>query len=435
MRTDSLFWRHWSALAIGLAVASASSAQQPVALTREAAVRQALAQNPQLATVRKQCGYAEAALIIARTYPYNPVYTGYFANNTGPTSADITNRIFLEQYVSLEIELRGQKMHRRAVGCAAASRIEWEIANQEIAVSIGVIRAYNAVLYRQQKLAFLEDGIKLGEMAFEQIRKNADAGKVKATDLLLARVDLDSARAQLGQARTALTNARSELRRYLGTLDDAFVVTGTLDSTLPSIDSAALTELALSQRADLNARRSASSEAEAALRLIVANRYGNPSLAPFFSYDPTRVTTMGGRISMPLSVFNAKKGEIHKAETDVAKVRAEVQQMELQAAQDVRAALGRYGEANKWASAYQTQVLPELRKAKGEMDEQLAKNEPKVDLPRFILVSRSFIKANENLLDAQYEVSQAQSDLALSTAEPSLAIGPGQAVEMHRKHP
>src|ERR1700733_1830746 len=121
-------------LAVGLGLTSGGGAQQPAAtiLTREAAVRQALAQNPYLTTIRKQSGYAEAALIIARTYPYNPVYTGYFANNTGPTSAGITNRLYLEQYVALEVELRGQKNHRRAIGCAAASRIEWEIANQEI---------------------------------------------------------------------------------------------------------------------------------------------------------------------------------------------------------------------------------------------------------------------------------------------------------------
>jgi hypothetical protein len=78
----------------GVGRAQPATMTTPV-LTRETAVRQALADNPTLATVRKQHGYAEAALIIARTYPYNPVYTGYFANNTGPARADITNRLFL----------------------------------------------------------------------------------------------------------------------------------------------------------------------------------------------------------------------------------------------------------------------------------------------------------------------------------------------------
>jgi outer membrane protein TolC len=424
MRRDSLGLI--CTIAAFFALTSIAPAQPQIAatLTREEAVRQALQHNPQLATVRQQQGYAAAALIIARTYPYNPVYTGYVAHNSGPQNADITNRVYLEHYVSLEIELRGQKNHRRALGCATVSRIEWEIAQQEIAVSVAVLRAYNALLYRQAKLQYLQEGIKVGDLSLSQLKKNVDAGKGTATDLMLARVDFDSARAQLGQARTTLTMARSEMRRLLGTLDDSFAVSGSLDVSLPSTDQTALTQLALGQRPDLHARRAAINEAEASLRLLKANRYGNPSLAPFFEYDPTRVTTVGGRISMPLAIFNTKKGEILKAETDVAKIRSEVQQLELQASQDVQAALARLKDASQWADSYRADVLPGLLKIKAEMDKQFAGADPKLDFARFLTVQRTFIKANENLLDARYEVSQAQADLALALAEPALAIGP-----------
>jgi outer membrane protein TolC len=407
-------------LALSLGLTSTTVAQQP--LTREAAVHQALAQNPSLATVRKQCGYAETALIIAKTYPFNPVYTGYAAYNSGQ---DVTNRVYLEHYVSLELELRGQKRIRKAVAAATVSRIDWEIAHQEIVVSIATIRAYNTVLYRQKKIDYIDASIKTNEQAYEQLRKKVEAGAGKAMDLMLARIDLDSARAQRGQIRTALAVARSELRRQLGTLDDTFMLAGDLDVPLASADPDALTQLALGQRADLQARRSAICEAEAALRLVVANRFGNPSFGPFYEYDPTKVTTMGARWSMPLAVFNSKKAEIHKAETDVTKIRSEVQQVETQASQEVQAALGRLTEAGKWAAAYQTDVIPNLVKAKDEVEKQLANKDPNVDQARLWAIQRSFIKANENLLDALYEVSQAQADLALSTAEPSLAIGPG----------
>jgi outer membrane protein TolC len=435
MRRESLRWRKERqilasacVLAISIGLAATAWGQQPViALSREAAVRQALVQNPYLATIRKQSGYAEAALIVARTYPFNPVYTGYVTSATGPNAAGITNRVYQEHYVSLELELRGQGTHRKAAAAATASRIEWEIAQQEIAVSVAVIRAYNTVLYRQRKIELLEAGIKVNELAVEQIRKQVDAGKVKATDLMLSRIDLDSARAQRGQARTALTVARSELRRLLGTLDDAFVVAGDLEVPLASTDQAALTQLALNQRADLQARRSAMCEAEALLRLVVSNRYGNFSAGPYFEYDPTRVVYLGARLSTPLAIFNTKKGEIHKAETDVAKVRSEVEQAEMQVSQDVQAALSRWTDAGRWVSSYQTDVLPNLTKAKQEMEKQFANSDPSVDLSRMLAIQRSYIKANENLLDARYEVSQAQADLALSAAEPTLAIGPGPA--------
>jgi outer membrane protein TolC len=402
----------------------------PSVLTREEAVRQALHSNPVLMTVRKQQGYAEAALILAKTYPYNPVYTGYACYNSGPTDAGITNRVFLEQYVSLELELRGQGKHRRAVGAATASRIEWEISHQELATSIAVIRAFNTVLYRQQKLAFLDDGIKLNEQAFEQIRKQADAGKIKKIDLTLARADLDGTRAQRGQTRTTLAIARSELRRLLGTLDDTFAVAGALDVPLPSTDPAAFTQLALDRRADLQAKRAAICEAEATLRLVNANRFGNPSFGPFFEYDPTRVSTVGARLSMPLAIFNSKKAEIRKAQTDVAKIHAEVQTLELQASQDVQAALARLADASHWAEGYQTEVLPNLVQARDELENLFARNDPGVDLARLLTVKRGYLKASENLLDARFEISQAEADLALAVAEPALAIGPMHAVAL-----
>src|SRR5437660_543581 len=59
--------------------AAAIAADPPNAapvMSREAAVRFALANNPQLAVARTQRGMARAGVVLARTYPYNPIYTG-----------------------------------------------------------------------------------------------------------------------------------------------------------------------------------------------------------------------------------------------------------------------------------------------------------------------------------------------------------------------
>ena len=117
----------------------------------------------------------------------------------------------------------------------------------------------------------------------------------------------------------------------------------------------------------------------------------------------------------------------------MARIHAEIDQVELQASQDVQAALARWSDARKWASAYQTDVLPELAKIKDEMEKQFAGKDPALDFGKFLAVERSYLKATENLLDANFELSQAQADLALSVAEPSLAIGPGHLPAQARK--
>jgi outer membrane protein TolC len=396
-------------------------------LTRDAAVHQALQNNPALMTVRQQHGYGEAAIIIARTYPFNPSFVGYAAQNSGPASADITNQVFTEDYVTLELELRGQGGHRRNAASATATRVEWEISQQEMGVAIGVIRAFNTVLYRQKKLEAFEEGLKLSEQAFDNIRRLVEAGKMKAADLILPRADLESVRAQRNQIKNAVTAARSDLRKLLGTLDDTFEVVGSLDVPVSTTDQAALTQMAVNRRPDLQARRAAICEFEANLRLVEANRYGNPSVGPFFSYDATRISAGGARISFPIPCLNVKRGEIMKAETDVYKVRSEVQQLEVQASQDVLAALTRLTGATKWASAYEKDVLPELTQEKIRVEKLFASGDATVDLARFLAVERAYLKANETLLDARYEVAQSEADLAQAVAEPSLALGPSQA--------
>ena len=106
-----------------LGVAAFVSAQTPFPavapattkfMSREEAVRFALQNNPNLMVVRQQSGFAQAAIVSAKTYPFNPVYTGVVGQNGGPTNAMITNRVFNEHYVTLELELRGQGGYRRA---------------------------------------------------------------------------------------------------------------------------------------------------------------------------------------------------------------------------------------------------------------------------------------------------------------------------------
>ena len=92
----------------------------------------------------------------------------------------------------------------------------------------------------------------------------------------------------------------------------------------------------------------------------------------------------------------------------MARIHAEIDQVELQASQEVQAALARWSDARKWASAYQTDVLPELAKIKDEMEKQFAGKDPALDFGKFLAVKRSYLKATENLLDANFELSQAQ---------------------------
>src|SRR5262245_34962954 len=120
----------------------AEPAQRPAVLTLQAAVSYALENNPALAAQRQLRGLAAARVVIADTYPFNPILESRGQYADGPASAAIDNRAPIEEFLFLEIELRGQRKIRRQGANAALSRTDWEIAYQEQTLAVQVIRTY-----------------------------------------------------------------------------------------------------------------------------------------------------------------------------------------------------------------------------------------------------------------------------------------------------
>jgi outer membrane protein TolC len=216
--------------------------------------------------------------------------------------------------------------------------------------------------------------------------------------------------------------ARSELRLQLGTTDDAFAVAGELDRPLPAAPFDALVQCALQLRPDVHARTAAVGEAEAKLRLQVADRFGNPSVGPSYEFNETRASFVGATMSVPIPVFNTRLGEVRQRRADLFRAQADLRAAEVRAAQDVQAAVARFAEARKWADAYPAEVLPNLRRAQQQMEQLFAQAEQGVDVLRVIEVQRNLLRAADAYLDARFEVSQAAADLAAAIGDVAVAI-------------
>jgi outer membrane protein TolC len=392
-------------------------------LNVNAAVGYALEHNPALVAVRTQRGVAAAGVVIARQYPFNPLLQVFALGVGGPAKSDVSNRMFNETTLRLDLELRGQRRIREAGAAATLSRTDWDIATQEVTTAVAVTRAYNTALYRHKRLDLQEETIRLTEQVYEQTKKLADVGRARPADVVLARTNLSAARAQRAQAEAAVAVARADLRRLLGTDADVFTLTGELVIPPPTTDRDLLTRAAVEVRPDVNVRRLMASEAQALYRLEVANRYGNPSVGPAFEYNETRDTFVGVWLVTPVPVINTRKGEIFQRKAQWERAVADVRQFETQAGLDVQAALARLEAARAWADAYARDVLPSLQQARAELEKLYAAGDPGVDVLRVIGVQQNYLQALGIYLDAQFEVSQATADLALAVGDPAVALG------------
>src|SRR5215831_14237227 len=95
---------------------------QPLSLAQ--AVQITLEVNPELASLRQQRGLAAAGVVIARTYPHNPVTQSTVFGVTGPSDAGISNFVVNQHKVTLDVEVRGQRGFREHFAFAAPGTTE-----------------------------------------------------------------------------------------------------------------------------------------------------------------------------------------------------------------------------------------------------------------------------------------------------------------------
>jgi outer membrane protein TolC len=393
----------------------------PLVLSAGGAVRWALERNPELATWRAQRGIAQANVVIARQYPFNPIAQHFVWYGNGPESSGVTNHVFNEHTMRLDVELRHQGTYRRALARASLTRTDWDVAAQELLVSVRVARAFNALLYRRAKYAVANEQVQLQDEAVKQVGQMVEQNKLNLADVYVARADAAEGRNLLGPSHSLLVTAGYDLRRALGMVQEDFEVEGTLETGLVKPDAPELVQAAMERRPDLHSLEFAVQEADERLRLEVANRFGNPSIGPGFEYNETSVYFIGMWLVWSPPVLNTRKGEIQLRQAERARAIQAVRQSEVTVQQDVYAALARLNEAEGVADRFRTQLLPELRRTRDAIDKLLEQNQAGADLARALDVRRRLLRSRDAYLDALFEVSQARVDLAAAVADLSLA--------------
>ncbi len=211
-----------------------NSAAAPPTMTVDVrqAYKFALQNNPELATARQQRHLASAALVQARTYPFNPYLTVTPRAALGTFVEGVAQHIDFAGAVTLEVEMFGQKGQRIRAAEAGLSRTEWEIAAREFGVATKTISAFNTVIYREEKLKLLEENVRLAQQAMQDAKDTWKKKKENepAGEAVLAEFEIQEAKAQLLAGRGPLTASRQDLRQVMGTLEEV-AVTGTLEIT------------------------------------------------------------------------------------------------------------------------------------------------------------------------------------------------------------
>jgi cobalt-zinc-cadmium efflux system outer membrane protein len=336
-------------LAVVGAAAHAALAQQPPALTLEAAEGQAVAANKTIAAARLTRPVDQAAIDVARERP-NPDIS--FESNRETPRQSING--------SLPIELGGKRQSRINLATAAAATGEAEVERVIAGIRNDVRRAYFALVAADRRVALAVELQTLMGRARDTAQARFQAGDVAQMDVVQAEMVFDDAANQVTAMRGEATAARAELNTLLGqapgtplTLADDFTAT-------PLPPEAAVLTQAAAENADL--RVLDRQLAEQTARRDVAKSMQTPDLtagaglavnaAPEFNY--------GWRTSLTMTVplFTQHKAGVALEDAELARLGAAREAVLSEIAGAVSAALARAAAARDQVDLFQSHILP-----------------------------------------------------------------------------
>ncbi len=276
-------------LAAVLAVnqAGAQSKPDPAALSAEAAVELAVANNAGLARDRVDLAAAERSLGRA----WNEVLPGLtLSAGTSQSNASETRSVYGS--IGASVTIRGTVFTsvERARVAYEAETLAYDTAVRDL--ELKVRKSFYSLILAQENISVLRQGIATAQKNYEQAEAKRRSGLATELDALSAQVDLENLRPSLESALVEYENSLAEFKLLLGMAQtDAIALAGSLD------EAAALSEIDFS---------GLSGESPAVVRLrksVESARVGvkaakaavlSPALTLSGKYQPTRSSGSSG---------------------------------------------------------------------------------------------------------------------------------------------
>lgn len=277
--------------------------------------------------------------------------------------------------VSQTFELGGKRRKRVAVAELELQQVRAEVLAIERKLAVEIRTAYTDAVSAARQLDLLEKLIAANEEIVRVTEARLKEGDVAPLDLNLVKVEADNFRVKAIQARNELETALLQLKTLIGA-DVAESLKLAPQTDRPArldLGLSQLTEIALAQRADLQAARLGERLGIARVDLAKANAVPNISGSVRFSrskgivdlpeavgggaaIDLDNEITFGMSIDIP--IFNRNQGEIASSTAEQIQATRNREFLETTVKRDVAVAYRKYRAAAEQLVIFSTQILP-----------------------------------------------------------------------------
>ena len=344
----------------------------PAGLTVERLVEAGFGRRADLLAARERLAIAEGRAIQAGLRPNPELQAEYgsarFLGGEPESEFDIG--------VSQVFETGGKRGKRVAVARLELTRTRAEVLALERQFAAEVRASYARAVAAGKQLDALEQLIAINEELARITNERLQEGDVAPVEINLVRVETDRLRAQVVRARAELEGEIISLRALAGFTMTEPLRIAPLPDRPPRLDLSVmeLTEIALRERADLQAARLDEELGMARIRLAEAQGVPNVEASvrysqerSFIDFDGTTSSANGLRdkdniltfgLAVQIPVFNKNQGAIASAVGERAEAQRQREFLETTIRRDVALAYRRYRAAAEALVLYSTQIVP-----------------------------------------------------------------------------
>lgn len=339
-------------------------------LTVERLIELGGSRRADLMAARQRLAIAEGRLLQARLRP-NPTFDAEYGS---PRFLGGEAESEFSAGVSQVFELGGKRSRRIAVAELALQQVRAEVLALERQLAVEIRTAYTNALAAARQLDVLEKLIAADEEIVRITEARLKEGDVAPLDVNLVKVESNRLKVQAIQAKSELETQLLQLKTLTGSdVAESLRLVPQADRP-PRLDLGLneLTELALKERADLQAARLGEQLGTARINLARANAV--PNVAGVLKYSRNKQiidfpAAIGGNtvnrdselifgVSIDIPIFNRNQGEIASAKGEQVQATRQREFLETTIKRDVAVAYRKYRAAAETLVIYSTQILP-----------------------------------------------------------------------------
>ena len=383
-----------------------------VKLDLNAAIKLALEQNLEFRAKKEELGIAEGRVIKSNLFLQQNPELESEAGNFKVTRGEpefARNQTNFGFSLNQEFEIGGQRRYRREAAQGNLEKVKFEIGDFERTLRFRITELFLRLLNTQAKIKQGEQIVDLRQRLYEASKTRLAVGDIPEVQVTIGEFDLNRARSDLIGSQREYEELLSRLRTDLVLENNGIEIVGDLSRAAPPVSPDELLKTALERRLDLAASDRERRVTEAEELLTRAERIPNIKVGAFYDREKQEGGYIaGGRISIPLPLFDRKQAELREAlaRKSIANLNYINRRQTLE--KEIRAAYAKFKLAERDLSLY-----PEdsLKRFDENLDlNQRAYREGQIDLSDAILFQNQVIEARQKFIDAltNYNLSLAE---------------------------